>query len=200
MLGQVSRRIGVGAIAWSAVTSCIPAELHPSAEVGAGAGAGGDGAGGSLAPSDEPCVVVFDPSECTKTFRDDVFPILTASWLAPRSGGGCTTVACHGPSSAGYPFFGVPEEPTADDVYLALIRAERKDETPHPYVEEDNPNAWFLCNVRGDWAGGLPMPTATGLSDDPTTTLDDDDLSTITEWVRCGMKLDGLGSGGAGGG
>ena len=143
------------------------------------------------------CVVALDPANCTKTFRDDVFPILTGA-LAPRSGGGCTLATCHGPNTQGGAIFPIAATPTPDQLYSTL--AAFKNERGDPYVEADNPNAWFICNLKGSLGGGNPMPPLAGLTDAPQTTEDDQDLAIIEEWVRCGMKLDGMGAGVGGGG
>ncbi|NUO52024.1 MAG: hypothetical protein HOV80_24500 [Polyangiaceae bacterium] len=42
------------------------------------------------------------------------------------------------------------------------------------------------------------MPPTAGITDSPATTEDDQDLAVIQEWIRCGMKLDGMGTGGGG--
>jgi hypothetical protein len=70
--------------------------------------------------------------------------------------------------------------------------------TAPPYIEEDADNAYFLCNVFGTLGGGSAMPPTAGLTDDPATDADDGHAAIIEEWVRCGMKLDGAGTGGGG--
>lgn len=143
------------------------------------------------------CQVQFDDSNCTVTFRDDVFPILTAP-VNPvgRSGGGCTSAACHGPNGGGKADLAFPSDtPTADEVYNGM--AALTDDAGNPYVAANNPKAWFICNLRGVDGGGSAMPPTAGLSDSESAE-DDQDLPIIEEWVRCGMKLDGTGTGGGG--
>lgn len=145
------------------------------------------------------CVVQFDDSDCTVTFRDDVFPILAAeSNPKGRSGGGCTSAACHGPNGGGKADLAFPSDtPTADEVYNAMTAI--SDDAGNPYVAANNAKAWFLCNLKGIDGGGSAMPPTAGLSDSESTE-DDGDMAVIEEWVRCGMKLDGTGTGSGGGG
>jgi hypothetical protein len=143
------------------------------------------------------CVVALDNTNCTKTFRDDVFPVLTGA-IAPRSGGGCTAPNCHGPNTQGGAILSLPAAGTPDELYNAL--AAFKNDAGDPYIGQDNPNAWMLCNLTGTIGGGNPMPPSAGLTDSPNTTEDDQDLPVLQEWIRCGMKLDGMGAGVGGGG
>jgi hypothetical protein len=142
------------------------------------------------------CVVVLDDAGCTKTFRDDVFPILTGA-VAGRSGGGCSQPNCHGPNTQGGAILPISAAPTPDELYATL--AAFRNDAGDPYIEEGNANAWFLCNLTGRVGGGNPMPPTAGLTDAPNSTEDDQDLATVEEWVRCGMKLDGIGTGGGAG-
>jgi hypothetical protein len=155
--------------------------------------------GGPQRQKAERCTVNFDTTDCSYTFRDDVYPILVGPYTGARSGGGCTTQACHGPEGTGKTDLVVAEMPTPDELYEAL--SAKVNTQGDPYVELDNPNAYFLCNVTATLGGGSAMPPNAGLTDDPSTPDDDNDLEVITRWVVCGMKLDGgEGGGGDGGG
>ncbi len=143
------------------------------------------------------CVVALDDAMCTKTFRDDVFPVLVGA-IAPRSGGGCNAPNCHGPNTQGGAILPLPATATPDELYNAL--AAFKNDAGDPYIGDGNPNAWMLCNITGTIGGGNPMPPSAGLTDSPATTEDDQDLAVVQEWIRCGMKLDGMGAGVGGGG
>jgi hypothetical protein len=148
--------------------------------------------GGPQRSGSTKCVVALGETNCTHTFRDDVFPILVAP-VAPRSGGGCTLPACHGANTQGGAVLLLPEGLTPDDLYARLVAF--KNDAGDPYLEQDNPNAWFLCNLKAQPGGGNAMPKPTGLTDSAQTAEDDQDLVIIDEWVRCGMKLDGTGMG-----
>jgi len=152
--------------------------------------------GGPQREQAEGCQVSFDKTGCTKTFRDDVFPILMAPNSGEQSGGGCVLSACHGPAGTGSIEIVLPDTSTPDQLY-ALLAAYQND-AGHPYWGADAANAYFLCNVKATIGGGSAMPPTAGLTDSATSTEDDDDLAVIEEWVRCGMALDGIGSGGGG--
>ena len=154
--------------------------------------------GGPQRKNAERCEVAFDSAGCTVTFRDDVFPILNGSSAAPRSGGGCTLPGCHTEGSQGGARLLIPTGVDADGLYAAL--AASKNDAGDPYIAADNPNAWFLCNLEAKVGGGSAMPPTAGLTDSPDTNDDDTDRAVIEEWVRCGMKLDGAGTGGGGAG
>ncbi len=153
--------------------------------------------GGPQRQNSTKCAFTLDATACTKTFRDDVFPILVAP-LADRSGGGCTLANCHGPNTQGGAVLLLPEASTPDQLYAAL--AAFKNDSGDAYIGADDPKAWFICNLRGVEGGGNAMPKPSGLTDSDKTTADDQDLATVEEWVRCGMKLDGIGAGVGGGG
>jgi hypothetical protein len=131
------------------------------------------------------CVITFDDANCTKTFADDVYPIL----LAPvgQGGGGCTLAGCHGPSGTGALALVVEETPTPSALYEALAAVQNDDQDP--YLAENAPNAWFLCNVKATIGGGSAMPPTAGLTSP-------ENVAVVEEWVRCGMKNDGSGVGG----
>jgi hypothetical protein len=133
------------------------------------------------------CVVTFDDTACTKTFADDVYPILVAP--VGQNGGGCTAAFCHGPTGTGALALVVAEDATPTELYAAL--AALTNDEGDPYLEEDAPNAWFLCNVKATIGGGSAMPPTAGLTSP-------DSVAVIEEWVRCGMKND-AGSGVGGG-
>jgi hypothetical protein len=142
------------------------------------------------------CQVTFDKTSCTKTFRDDVYPILVAPNSGADSGGGCTLAACHGPTGTGSIAIVLPETSTPDELYAAL--AAHENEAGQKYWGADDANTYFICNVKATIGGGSAMPPTAGLTDSPSSTDDDDDLAVIEEWVRCGMALDGAGTGGGG--
>ncbi len=152
--------------------------------------------GGPQKQSASGCVVTFDKTNCTKTFRDDVFPILVAPNSGLDSGGGCVLAACHGPAGTGAIAIVLPEDSTPDELYNLMAGYENA--AGAPYIDADNPEAYFLCNLKATLGGGSAMPPTAGLTDSPSTTLDDNHLATIEEWVRCGMALDGMGTGGGG--
>ncbi|MBL8741198.1 MAG: hypothetical protein JNK04_08895 [Myxococcales bacterium] len=143
------------------------------------------------------CQVTFDDTSCTKTFRDDVFPILARPNDIDSSGGGCMVAACHGPSGTGSIAIVLPEDSTPDELY-ALLAAYEND-AGQKYLGENDSNSYFICNVKATIGGGSAMPPSSGLTDSPKTTVDDGDLAVVEEWVRCGMKLDGVGGVGGGG-
>ncbi len=142
--------------------------------------------GGPQRQRAEGCVVTFDKSDCDVTFRDDVYPILVAPL---GSGGGCVTGACHGENGSGKLDLVVAEDASPDELYEAL--AAHKNEAGNPYIEADNPNAYFLCNVTAAIGGGSAMPPNAGLTDPAM-------LDVVKKWVACGMELDGTGEGGGG--
>jgi hypothetical protein len=147
--------------------------------------------GGPQRKQTDGCVISFDDSVCTKTFADDVYPILIAP--VGQGGGGCTLSACHGPTGTGALALVVAEDATPTELYAALAGVTNDD--GDPYVEEDSANAWFLCNVKATPGGGSAMPPTAGLSSP-------DNVAVVEEWVRCGMKNDagsGVGGGPVGG-
>lgn len=152
--------------------------------------------GGPQRKNAERCTVAFDDANCTKSFRDDVYPILISNYAGGRSGGGCTLAACHGDAGTGSIAIVLPETSTPDELY-ALLRGYTND-IGDPYLDANNEHAFMLCNVTAAIGGGSAMPPTSGLTDDPSTPEDDEDLATIQEWVRCGMQLDGSGEGGGG--
>ncbi len=152
--------------------------------------------GGPQRTKAEGCVYELDSADCTVTFRDDVYPILRAPNFGAESGGGCALAPCHGPSGTGASALVVAEDATADELYAAMAAV--VGDNGAPYIEEDADNAYFLCNVFGTLGGGSAMPPTAGLTDDPATDADDGHAAIIEEWVRCGMKLDGAGTGGGG--
>ncbi|MFO0552172.1 MAG: hypothetical protein U0271_27545 [Polyangiaceae bacterium] len=154
--------------------------------------------GGPQRQQAERCEITFDDTNCTKTWRDDVFPILVRAYAGQDSGGGCTLQACHGPNGTGRGDLVLPESPTPDELYAALEA--KTNDAGDPYLEAGNDHAYFLCNLEAKIGGGSAMPPNAGLTDSPSTPTDDNDLATIEEWVRCGMELDGSGTGGGGGG
>ncbi|NUP12122.1 MAG: hypothetical protein HOW73_39250 [Polyangiaceae bacterium] len=154
--------------------------------------------GGPQRTKSEACVVELDSTDCTVTFRDDVYPILVAPNFDLASGGGCTIPACHGETGTGSIALVLAETPTPDELYAALAAV--VGDNGAPYVKEDADNAFILCNLFGRVGGGSAMPPTAGLTDDPATSEDDEHEAIINEWVRCGMKLDGGAGGGAEGG
>lgn len=155
--------------------------------------------GGPQRTKAEGCEYTLSDENCTVTFRDDIYPILTTSYIGEPSAGGCTLAACHGPMGTGSIDLVLPEAPTPEVLYAAL--SEMRGDNGAPYIEEGATNAYFLCNVLGKLGGGSAMPPTAGLTDDPSTDQDDTHIAVIEEWVRCGMKLDSSeGGGGAGGG
>ncbi len=153
--------------------------------------------GGPQKKKAERCTIVFDDAQCDVTWADDVFPILVAPADKTRSGGGCTNPGCHGPGTQGGERLLLPAEATASELYEAL--ASFTNDRGDPYVAQDDSSAWFLCNLTAIEGGGSAMPPTAGLTDLPDTADDDTDLDVITRWVRCGMKNDGVGTGGGGG-
>lgn len=160
--------------------------------------------GGPQRKKAEGCVVTFDKSNCTKTWADDVYPILVATSSGQESGGGCAQQACHGPTGSGAIAYSIGETPTPDELYATLSAV--KNEAGDPYIKADDETAFFLCNLKATIGGGSAMPPTSGLTDSPNSPNDDDDLAVIEEWVRCGMANDsaagggGTGGGGTGGG
>lgn len=152
--------------------------------------------GGPQRTKAEGCEYQLDDANCTVTFRDDVYPILVAPSFGAESGGGCTQAACHGASGTGATAMVVAEDATPEELYAAMAAV--VGDNGAPYIEEGADDAYFLCNVFGTLGGGSAMPPTAGLTDDPNTPDDDTHAAVIEEWVRCGMKLDGAGSGGGG--
>jgi uncharacterized membrane protein YgcG len=144
--------------------------------------------GGPQRKNVDGCVVPLDDSNCTKTFADDVYPILIAPPGA-QGGGGCTLAACHGPDGSGKVDMVVAEDATPDELYevMAAVRNEAGD----PYVAEGDSSAYFYCNVKAIVGGGSAMPPS-GFAAVP------ENLAVLEEWARCGMKNDGVGTGGGG--
>ena len=136
------------------------------------------------------CVFEFVET-CDVTWAGDVFPILTS----PQPGGGpaCSNQFCHGPGTPGGADMLVPTDtPTSDELYDILAAV--KNEAGDPYIAEDDPAAWFLCNVGATPGGGVAMPPSSGFTAAPA------ELAILEEWVKCGMKRDGVAGPGVGGG
>lgn len=97
--------------------------------------------------------------------------------------GSCSIAACHGTPQAAAVAKGVELTPgNASQMYTEL--SEYLNASGEPYLGEDVPRSWILCNLKAQVGGGSPMPT-TGF---PPLTETPDDLSVIEKWVRCGMK------------
>jgi hypothetical protein len=143
--------------------------------------------GGPQRKQADGCVVTFSDQGCSKTFADDVYPILVAP--VGDGGGACTAGFCHGPAGSGAVALVVAETATPSELYAALAALTNED--GDPYVEEGATNAWFLCNVKATLGGGSAMPPTAGLTSP-------ENVEIIEEWVRCGMKND-AGSGAGGG-
>jgi len=154
--------------------------------------------GGPQRDQADTCQVTFDKTSCTKTFRDDVFPIMLRGIDKDHSGGGCLNPGCHGPTSkGGIEAIVLPETGTADEIYNLLAGYEN--EAGQKYWGADDSDTFALCNLKATIGGGAAMPPSAGLTDASTTTEDDTDIAVIEEWIRCGMALDGVGGVGGGG-
>lgn len=139
------------------------------------------------------CATIIDEgATCEVTWAGDVFPILSSP--QPSGGPACSNKFCHGPGTPGAVDMLIPTEtPTSDELYDIL--ASVTNDAGDPYIAEGDENSWFLCNVGATPGGGVAMPPTSGFTAAPT------ELAVLAEWVRCGMKKDGVaGTGGAGGG
>jgi hypothetical protein len=153
--------------------------------------------GGPQRDQADTCQVTIDKENCTKTFRDDVYPILMRGIDKDNSGGGCTVPGCHGPTAkGGIEAIVLPEGATADELYNLLAGYEN--EAGQKYWALDDSDTFALCNLKATIGGGAAMPPSAGLTNASTTAVDDNDISVVEEWIRCGMELNGAGTGGGG--
>lgn len=140
------------------------------------------------------CEFTFTPEapECADvTFADDVYPILTSP--QPAGGPACSNAFCHGPGTPGSADMLIEDEALSPSELYAILAAVRND-AGEAYVGEDDPKAWFVCNVSATLGGGVAMPPTSGFTAAPT------ELAVLETWVKCGMKNDGGGVGGMGAG
>ena len=143
-----------------------------------------EGTGGTLAP----CPLVDEgPLDVCPDWEQDVFlPLLDDKY-------GCTTEGCHGAVTFAKNLALAPGDAAASYDLMAKYES---DLTVRPYVQEDGQDAaYLLCNLNPDPAfliGNKFMPIG------PPVTQED--LVTIGNWARCGMKKTGGTPPGGGGG
>lgn len=117
----------------------------------------------------------------------EVYPLLDGPYA-------CTKDGCHLPPGGEFNLNIPTGDP--DGAYDALADYKNGD---RPYIGEDlQSTAYILCNIwtATDSKIGSFMP----LPGQGVTYIEDADLTLIANWVACGMKREGGGTGGAGGG
>jgi len=124
--------------------------------------------------------------------------------LVRRTGGDCVSSSCHGnggmegaleANNAGLTI----ASNDAAKAYEQILSYNDVTGGKGKYLNAEIPDAsWFVCNLRGDLAGGIPMPRPSGL-------LTTEDISLLENWFVCWMadpegNGPGAGTGGMGGG